>query len=155
MLVSGLFLIIFILNQNKTSIEKTVPSQKTLIKKLTPTKEELSPEDFKKILNEKDQISEEEFEEINQKLLISAIGKITNKQDDKITIEFSHLESAWSSIVSVDQNTVVFLPAPDANSMGAIVGLEELEIGDEVIVNSEENILNKPSFTATSIHKIK
>jgi hypothetical protein len=155
LLISGTLLIVFMLNQKKTSTTQlpSVPAIPT--PKTTPVKEDLSLEDVNKLLNAESEITEEEFEEIKKQPVTTAMGKITSKENNQITVELTHLENTWSSKVSINQDSTIYLPAPDANSMGEAVDLDQLKVGDQIVVNSEETILNKPTFTALSVHKIQ
>jgi uncharacterized protein YxeA len=160
LLISGTLLIAFMLNQPKTNpaaINQPINQKQTnqTDQDLDKIKKEMTVGEFNDAVPEDAQITEEEFEKIKQQPVTTAIGKITAKQADGVTVELNHLESTWTSKVSINQNSTIYLPATNPNSMGEVAGLEQLNVGDEVIVNSEETILNKTSFTAFSIHKIQ
>jgi len=106
------------------------------------------------INNPKDgQLNEEDQLKITGLEVTSIKGSIESVSNNSLTVEFDYQGTKWSSVVEINQNSTIYLPAPNANSMGEVVGLGELKAGDMVIVNGEGNILNQDSFIALSVHK--
>lgn len=132
---------------------------------LTPTTEE-SKSDPSKIkekfennnsglhLPEDGQLEEDDLKKIEDQIINSAIGSIKEKQENRLIVNFDYQGKQWESIVNINQETSIRLPASSPNSMGQEINFSDLKSGEQIIVNVEGGIINKNNLTAISIVKI-
>ena len=161
--ISGVLLLAFIFDQSKINKNPTTSNNiknnignninKNNIPKTTPR--DITVGDFNSVVPKEAQITEEEFDKIKQQPVTTAVGTIISKQSDKIIVEFSHLETIWTSEVLINENSNVYLSSVNPKLLGKMITLDQLKVGEEVIVNSETPILNQTAFIALSIHKIQ
>ncbi|MDZ7611382.1 MAG: hypothetical protein U5L10_01340 [Candidatus Moranbacteria bacterium] len=87
--------------------------------------------------------------------LKSLQGTVKKGGDNYLTVEFQYEDTSWQSRVKKNEKTIIGIAPEDDISMPQIITLQDIQVGDKVIISSQKNIFNKESFFASGIMTTK